>query len=139
MICPACKRDMIDVEYHKIELDYCTHCRGVWFDADELGFLIEGVGLGECGLAVVGIVGLPEVETVEKGRKCPICGRRMGKAHIGHEPRVLIDVCRWGDGLWFDGGEVAQVMKQLIKKMPQGQDSQQKVINFLGEVFTAQD
>jgi len=41
MICPVCKSDMIDVEYHQIELDYCTNCHGVWFDAEELGLLFD--------------------------------------------------------------------------------------------------
>jgi Zn-finger nucleic acid-binding protein len=36
MICPACKYDMIVVEYHNIELDYCNNCKGVWFDSGEL-------------------------------------------------------------------------------------------------------
>ena len=137
MICPVCKRDMIDVEYNRIELDYCTVCKGVWFDAEELELLIESVGLEESGLAVDSITGLPEAETSEKGRKCPICGQKMGKANIGHEPRILIDFCRRGDGLWFDGGEVGQLIKQLIKKPKVEGDSQQKVITFLGEVFGA--
>lgn len=139
MICPVCKSDMIDVEYKRIELDYCTVCRGVWFDTEELELLIENIGPEESGLAVDSITGSPEAETSEKGRKCPICGQKMGKANIGHEPRILIDVCRRGDGLWFDGGEVGQLIKQLIKKPQAEGDSQQQVINFLGEVFGAPD
>lgn len=137
MICPVCKKDMIDVEYNRIELDYCTVCKGVWFDTEELELLIESMGMEESGLAVDNIAASPEAETTEKLRKCPICRMKMGKAHIGHEPRILIDVCRRGDGLWFDGGEVGQLMKQLIKKPSKKGDSQQQVINFLGEVFGA--
>ena len=139
MICPVCKSDMIDVEYNRIELDYCTVCRGVWFDTEEMELLIESIGLEESGLAVDSITGSPEAETSEKGRKCPICGQKMGKANISHEPRILIDACRQGDGLWFDGGEVGQLIKQLIKKPQVEGDSQQQVINFLGEVFGAPD
>ena len=36
MICPACRSAMVIVEYDDIELDYCTACKGVWFDAGEL-------------------------------------------------------------------------------------------------------
>jgi Zn-finger nucleic acid-binding protein len=50
---------------------------------------------------------------------------------------LLIDVCTHKDGLWFDGGEIAQLVKELAKKKPAGQESQHKVINFLGEVFKA--
>ena len=45
MICPACKSDMIVVEHSQIELDYCTDCRGVWFDSGELELLLESMGL----------------------------------------------------------------------------------------------
>ena len=33
MICPVCKSDMVDVEYNRIELDYCTVCNQT-FSAD---------------------------------------------------------------------------------------------------------
>jgi len=50
MICPVCKCDMIVVEYHNIELDYCTTCKGVWFDSGELELLLESHGLEEAKL-----------------------------------------------------------------------------------------
>ena len=138
MKCPVCKSDMIDVEYSQIELDYCPECQGVWFDSQELELLVERLGLEEPSLAVDDIAAGPEAETAEKPRRCPICNRRMGKAHIGHQPRILIDVCHWGDGLWFDGGEVSQLIKQLASKTQAVEDSQQQVVNFLGEVFRAE-
>jgi Zn-finger nucleic acid-binding protein len=61
----------------------------------------------------------------------------MKKTTIGEHPEILIDVCTHKDGLWFDGGEVAQLVKELAKKKPAGQEAQHKVINFLGEVFKA--
>jgi Zn-finger nucleic acid-binding protein len=44
MICPVCDRDMTVVEYKGIELDYCTGCQGIWFDAGELGLLLKSRG-----------------------------------------------------------------------------------------------
>jgi Zn-finger nucleic acid-binding protein len=55
----------------------------------------------------------------------------MKKSTIGHEPEVLIDACPLGDGLWFDSGEVGQ----LIKQLPDKPDAQGRIISFLGEVF----
>jgi len=43
--CPACKVPIIVVEHEKIELDYCTTCLGVWFDAGELALLLESLDL----------------------------------------------------------------------------------------------
>ena len=34
--CPTCDRGMRVAEQNGMRLDYCTHCKGVWFDHDEL-------------------------------------------------------------------------------------------------------
>jgi Zn-finger nucleic acid-binding protein len=137
MICPVCNKDMIVVEYNKIELDYCNDCHGVWFDSTELELLLQSMGLGSQNLLLEDILKLPEAMTQEKKRKCPICGQKMKKATIGEYPGVLVDICPQEHGLWFDGGEMAQLLKHLTGEQPTGQDSQQKVIGFLGEVFKA--
>jgi len=138
MICPTCKSDMIVVEHDKIELDYCANCQGVWFDSGELELLLESLSLESPDTFLSNILDSAEAESSEKKRKCPICSRKMKKTNIGQEPEILIDVCQQGDGLWFDGGEVGQLIRQLAEKSPEKQGSQQRVITFLGEVFEAQ-
>ena len=138
MICPVCKKDMIDIEYHQIELDYCTKCHGVWFDTEELELLLDKAGLQNHDLPLSNLLNLPEKETSEKGRKCPICSLKMKKTKIGREPEVIIDTCSQGDGLWFDGGEVSHLIKQIAEKKPAPTGSQQQVLEFLGEVFEAE-
>ena len=137
MICPVCKSDMIVVEHSKIELDYCTSCHGVWFDSGELELLLESVSLEPSGPFLNNILSSPETRSSEKKRKCPICNKKMKKTTIGQQPEILIDVCRQGDGLWFDGGEVEQLIRQLTKKQPEKLGSQQQIVSFLGEVFKA--
>lgn len=137
MICPVCKIDMIDVEYHQIELDFCTKCRGVWFDNEELELLFEKAGLESHDLPLNTLLDLPETKTSEKGRRCPICNQKMKKTSIGKEPEILIDACSQGEGLWFDGGEVGHLIKQIARKKPAKTGSQQQVLEFLGEVFKA--
>ena len=137
MICPVCKEDTIVVEYNNIELYYCNDCRGVWFDSAELELLLQSMSLDSQNLLLGDILKSSEAMTQEKKRKCPICGQKMKKATIGEHPGVLVDACPQGHGLWFDGGEVAQLLKHLTGKQPAGQDSQQQVISFLGEVFKA--
>jgi Zn-finger nucleic acid-binding protein len=137
MICPVCKKDMIVVEYSNIELDYCLNCRGVWFDSDELELLLKSMNLDTPDLLPSHILGSAEAKTTEKKRGCPICRRKMKKTTIGEHPAILVDVCTRKDGIWFDGGEVTQLVKELAKKQPAGQEAQRKVMNFLGEVFKA--
>ncbi len=136
MICPVCKRHMIVVEHNRIELDYCTSCRGVWFDSGELELLLESLGLESPKLFLGNILNSTEARPPEKRRKCPICRQKMKKTLIG-QPEVLIDVCEKGDGLWFDGGEVGQLLKQLTEKPSAKSASHQQLTGFLGEVFQA--
>ena len=139
MKCPACSNLMIVVEHENIELDYCVDCSGVWFDAGELELLLETMQLEGSSLSLDSILTSPEARSAEKKRKCPICRQNMKKATVGHEPEVLIDACQRGDGLWFDKGEVGQLITQLPDKPSEETDSQGRVITFLGEVFRARD
>lgn len=134
MKCPSCGNLMIVVEHEHIELDYCPDCSGVWFDVGELDLLLDAMDLRGSMLSIDSILTSPEARTGEKARKCPICAKRMKKATVGHEPEVLIDACSRGDGLWFDSGEVGQLITQAAST--EG-DSQGQVISFLGEVFQA--
>ena len=135
MKCPACSSLVIVIEHEKVELDYCPNCSGVWFDAGELELLLESMQLEGTGLSLGDVLTSSEARSAEKKRKCPICGKKMKRASVGHEPEVLIDACPRGDGLWFDSGEVRQLITQLPQWPSRKQDSQGRVIAFLGEVF----
>jgi Zn-finger nucleic acid-binding protein len=135
MICPVCKSDMIVVEHNNIELDYCNDCHGVWFDSTELELLLKSLNLDSHNLLLDDILKSPEAEPSERKLKCPICRKKIKKTTIGDHPGVLIDVCPQKHGLWFDGGEMAQLLRYLAGKKPARQDAQQQVISFLGKVF----
>ena len=140
MDCPACKGVVVVVEYERIELDYCTKCYGVWFDAGELELLEARLGLEGGALSVNEIMALPEEKVSEKSRRCPICRKKMKKVYIGSHPKVLIDVCPRGDGLWFDSGEVSQVLAQLKDKdKSHTGHKHSRVVHFLGEVFKVRE
>ena len=137
MICPACKYDMIVIEYHDIELDYCSSCKGVWFDSGEMELLLEAHGLEEAKVFLDNLLNSQEAVSSEKKRNCPICGHKMKKTTIGEQPKILIDICNKEHGLWFDGGEVTQLMRHLAAEHLPKQDSSEQVISFLEEVFEA--
>jgi len=129
---------MIVVEHHKIELDYCTSCRGVWFDAGELELLLESAGLEGVEPILAGLASSTEADSKEKKRKCPICIRKMKKVLVGQKPEILLDICPQGDGIWFDGGELAQMVGQLAGKAGEKTSPQQEILAFLQEVFKAE-
>jgi len=129
---------MIVVEHKDIELDYCPECSGTWFDSGELELMLESMKLEDSGLYTADILASTEAVTSEKKRKCPICNRKMKKVHIG-EPGILIDACTGGDGLWFDGGEVHQVIGQFARKTTTETGGENRIISFLGETFQAEN
>ena len=133
MNCVVCKEPMIVVEHESVELDYCVNCSAVWFDSGEIELLLEKMGLESHGLDSLHLAA--EAKTAEGERKCPECNKKMKKVALGHTPELLIDVCPQEDGLWFDSGEVGQLVAHLSAQVEGDEDSQERVIEFLGEVI----
>jgi uncharacterized protein len=132
MKCPVDKSDMMVVEHQKIELDYCLRCAGVWFDSGELDLLVSGFVAHGLETSPADLLKPSEAKVDEGRRKCPICGHKMNKVWIGEDKsRVLVDSCPLGDGLWFDGGELHQVLRKSETAIPKD------IISFLGETFKA--
>jgi len=63
----------------------------------------------------------------------------MKKVAIDENGEILVDISPEEHGLWFDGGEVAHLIRLLAVKTPGEPGSQQKVIGFLSEVFKFQE
>lgn len=134
MDCPVCsKTPMIVVERAAVELDWCPKCEGLWFDADELEMLTEALHLDA---QIPDVMALEKADSTESARPCPRCGKSMDKVYMGDSPRILIDRCRKAHGLWFDAGELGQVVRQYAADAS-GPD--QPVVRMLGEVLAGPD
>jgi Zn-finger nucleic acid-binding protein len=122
---------MIVVEHARIELDFCVRCRGVWFDHAELELFLHTLDRPAAGAAALRMK--PHTgTTAEQPRKCPLCRKRMQKSTIGSNPEVLIDSCSRGHGLWFDGGELDQVLREATGDA----DAGGRVVSFLGRTLS---
>lgn len=137
MICPVCNKDALIVEYNNIELDYCPACQGVWFDGGELELLLDSARLGDYRRYMDGIINTLEAATTEKKRKCPICRHKMKKTYIDEEKKILVDVCRSGEGIWFDGGEVQSLVQELAGKSG-AKGAAADLLSFVSELFKHQ-
>jgi uncharacterized protein len=135
MRCPVEKSDMIVVEHQQIELDYCLKCRGVWFDSGEFDLFVAVLKSQGVDLSHQELLNPVPASVSEDTRKCPICSRKMEKRWIGQEPKVIIDSCPQGDGLWFDGGELHDVLCQMDSTQKTGSKD---LISFLGDTFKAE-
>ena len=40
MKCPKCGYDLLTGDWHGVQIDQCTHCHGLWFDAGEAESLL---------------------------------------------------------------------------------------------------
>ena len=107
MDCPACKEPMVVLELRDVEIDHCLSCGGIWLDAGELELLL-GDAAGRDRL-----LSSFEVDSGagEAPRKCPICLKRMEKVICGTECKVRIDRCRRHHGIWFDAGELEEILR----------------------------
>ncbi|HOX26136.1 MAG TPA: zf-TFIIB domain-containing protein [Candidatus Krumholzibacteria bacterium] len=114
MNCPACKTRMFVMEYERLELDHCPQCAGAWFDAGELALLFaDPDGRARHDLVPDVLTALPDAESGEKARRCPVCRHRMRKVNIGPNRGVLVDACGRGHGFFFDRGEIADLVADL--------------------------
>jgi len=126
MNCPACKEPLAVLEYEGVEVDYCFACEGVWLDAGELELLFGDAR--QCDAFIDG--GSPHGRVSEKPRRCPICSKKMAKAVTRGDAPILYDRCVRGDGLWFDKGELTQVLEHGVAHAGGGQ-----VAEHLREIF----
>lgn len=114
---------MLVLELEGVEIDFCPLTNGIWLDAGELEELFEEKA------AAVDLIASFKLETASREKKvrCPICRKKMEKVRV--EDTVLIDRCVKGHGLWFDEGELMEVLKL------RHEGGKSKVISLLKEMF----
>jgi Zn-finger nucleic acid-binding protein len=101
---------MITLELADVEVDHCLGCGGIWLDAGELELLMDDA---ERAKTLLGSF-RENAASREQLRKCPICDKKMTKVVVGNTaPLLLIDKCRRGDGLWFDRGELQDILNRV--------------------------
>ena len=108
MDCPVCKNEpMIVLELNEVEIDYCLNCKGIWLDAGELELLLGSSTETEEFLNSFNI----DDQTKEKKLKCPICNKKMEKTLVIGDKKVRIDKCKANHGIWFESGELEDILK----------------------------
>jgi Zn-finger nucleic acid-binding protein len=111
-MCPVCRKPLVVLEWDTVEVDYCLACQGIWLDAGELEILFGDEEACEGFLAAGGDAS-PRAHG-EKRRRCPACDATMVKALTGGKEPVLYDRCHRGHGLWFDRGELQEVLRHGV-------------------------
>lgn len=125
MDCVACGEPMIALEVDQVEIDYCIECGGIWLDSGELEILLEDPE--KVKLVLKNAILVPK--TSDSFRKCPICLKKMEEIELGNDSKIYIDRCKSGHGLWFDRGELEEVIKMI------DHDESSKVAKLLKDIF----
>ena len=108
MDCPKCNSAMQAMEFQGIEVDRCSSCMAIWFDAGESDWLA-----GEDAAAALD-TGDPDVgrrnnEIVRY--RCPRCAGGMMRKRDQHHARIQYEECTSCRGSFFDAGEFTELIK----------------------------
>jgi PAT family beta-lactamase induction signal transducer AmpG len=102
MRCPKCRSDMEQIDYDGTEVDRCTLCNGIWFDAGELELLRnkEAAAVLDTGNRREG----KQYNVIDQYR-CPRCGGEMAKMVDEQQKHIWYETCTDCNGSFFDAGE----------------------------------
>ncbi|MCK4624818.1 MAG: zf-TFIIB domain-containing protein [Phycisphaerae bacterium] len=114
-------------ELEGVEIDRCISCGGTWLDAGELEWIAEQAGVDPGPITEA--LHTKHQRGEQTDLKCPRCRRRMQVIHVGKEPAVELDRCRYEHGLWFDEGE----MEKVIASFAEGEGG--AVARFFGGLY----
>lgn len=102
MRCPKCNEDMETVVYQDIEVDRCTNCDGLWFDASERDHLmrIEGSEVLDSGKPTA-----TRSQNLMVNVVCPKCNEKMTHMVDDVQIHIHFEQCPNCGGQFFDAGE----------------------------------
>jgi Zn-finger nucleic acid-binding protein len=131
-VCPKCDVALLLARLRDVEVDLCHRCRGLWLDAGELASLMRATGANRDDPL---LRFLDQAGRVPPGRPhlCPRCDRRLQEIVVEHQGKTLtLDRCSRGHGLWFDAGELEQLLAMFPLAGGAG-----RTVDFLHELFSS--
>ncbi len=113
--CPKCKSPMDPVQIEQTQVDRCTSCRGLWFDALE-DQDIRGTEAAETlDIPTVGPHPAQEPKHDESAIDCPRCKTRMIHMVDRLGRRIQYESCPRCHGKFLDAGEFRATEPRSVK------------------------
>jgi Zn-finger nucleic acid-binding protein len=131
-VCPKCDESLFILNFKDVEVDFCHNCRGVWLDAGELETLMSRTGARTDDPLLKFLRQDGTLPPDGNQYLCPRCDRPMQQIKVGDGGALVLERCGNGDGLWFDAGEV----RNLLTLFPPSAGAA-KTVEFLNEIFGA--
>lgn len=108
---PRCPRDAFQLDRRSVEPGVfwvCPHCRGMWISGDQLSVFLEGEGdPWNLPLDPPPPSHRPHLHD-EPSCLCEVGSTMSAVTKSG----VTVDVCSSCAGIWFDGGELATLIRK---------------------------
>ncbi len=111
MRCPKCRADMEQVVYDGTEVDRCTICSGIWFDAGELEIM---KGQAAAVAIDVGDAKLGKQRNASDRYQCPRCGGAMMRVSDARQSHIWYETCGSCSGSYLDAGELRDLSTVTI-------------------------
>ena len=109
--CPECQIPLRVKLHHGVELDLCTGCRGVWFDATELSAVL----LGPAKRPTAYTIRFDESHLrplISSNVTCPVCATAsLGRAVWGDVVAFKCEACQ---GIWISAHSIERLRAQLV-------------------------
>jgi PAT family beta-lactamase induction signal transducer AmpG len=111
MRCPKCRSDMEQVDYEGTEIDRCTTCSGIWFDAGETELLRDKKAAAaiDTGDALTG----SQTNTIDR-YQCPRCSGAMVRMVDPKQKHIWYEKCSSCNGSFFDAGEMRDLSEFTV-------------------------
>ncbi len=102
MRCPKCEAEFETFTYENVEVDRCTRCGGIWFDAPDMENLehIHGAESIDIGHKRVG-----KKYNQKQDINCPKCNVKMLRMADKTQFHIEYEFCPTCLGTYFDAGE----------------------------------
>ena len=114
-VCPICKIELSEAILHKVGINYCQKCLGLWFEEDELRMAKDEKDKQINWLDI----DLWQDRTkfkINRGQKlCPSCRLPLYEAEYG-DSQIIVDLCNLCHGIWLDRGEFKKIIEYLQQK-----------------------
>ena len=110
MKCPKCNSDLIPAIRHKINVNYCPTCKGMWLDRQELEQLEdEAFDFGEAAKGTLIFGSTPTAD------KCPECAALL-KSFSYRFYDLEMEFCENLHGYWLYDDEDTRVLELMQKE-----------------------
>ena len=117
MRCPKCRSDMEQIENQGTEVDRCTICGGLWFDAGELELMRNK----QAAIAIdTGDPGTGKQSNSIDSYRCPRCSGAMLRVADPRQRHIWYETCSACNGSFFDAGEFRDLSELTISDFFKG-------------------